>query len=137
MLKIAMGVDNPELGLIMFIVKIRWTGPNTMAQIKTAIPAACCTLRIFGKGQKRLIGMLKALGNPIRFEIIKFLVTHPGCITGDIVEYLPVAQATVSQHLKVLKEAGWICGIIEGTATCYQLDEKNIGWFRSVVEEIF
>jgi ArsR family transcriptional regulator len=108
-----------------------------MAPIKTAIPAACCTLRISGKEQERLVGMLKALGNSIRFEIIKFLVTHPGCITGDIVEYLPIAQATVSQHLKVLKDAGWISGIIEGTATCYQLDEKNIGWFRSVVEEIF
>jgi ArsR family transcriptional regulator len=108
-----------------------------MAQTKTAIPPACCTLRISGKEQVRLIGMLKALGNPIRFEIVKFLVTHSGSITGDIVEYLPVAQATVSQHLKVLRDAGWICGIIEGNATCYQLDEKNIGWFRSVVEEIF
>ena len=108
-----------------------------MANIKTAIPPACCTLRISGKEQERLVRMLKALGNPIRFEIIKFLVTHPGCITGDIVEYLPIAQATVSQHLKVLKDAGWISGIIEGTATCYQLDEINIEWFRSVVGEIF
>jgi ArsR family transcriptional regulator len=108
-----------------------------MAQIKTAIPAACCTLNISGNEQQRLVRMLKALGNPIRFEIIKFLVTHPGCITGDIVEYLPIAQATVSQHLKVLKNAGWITGVIEGTATCYQLDEKNITWFRSVVGEIF
>ena len=108
-----------------------------MAQIKTAIPAACCTLNISGKEQERLVSMLKALGNPIRFEIIKFLVTHPGCITGDIVDYLPIAQATVSQHLKVLKDSAWISGLIEGTATCYQLDEKNIGWFRSVVGEIF
>ena len=108
-----------------------------MAQTNTAIPAACCTLNISGKEQERLVGMLKALGNPIRFEIVKFLVTHPGCITGDIVKYLPIAQATVSQHLKVLKDAGWISGIIEGTATCYQLDEKKIGWFRSVVGEIF
>jgi len=108
-----------------------------MASRKSEIPPACCTLNIFGKKQDRLVAMLKALGNPIRFEIIKFLVTHPGCITGDIVEYLPIAQATVSQHLKVLKEAGWISGIIEGTATCYQLNEKNIVWFRSVIEEIF
>ena len=104
-----------------------------MASNKAAIPPAC----ISGNKQDRLVSMLKALGNPIRFEIIKFLVTHPGCITGDIVEYLPIAQATVSQHLKVLKDAGWISGIIEGTATCYQLDEKNIEWFRSVVGEIF
>ena len=108
-----------------------------MARTKTKIPPACCTLKIAGKEQEQLVSMLKALGNPIRFEIIKFLVTHPGCITGDIVDYLPIAQATVSQHLKVLKDAGWISGIIEGTATCYQLDEKNIVWFRSVVGEIF
>jgi ArsR family transcriptional regulator len=108
-----------------------------MASNKPAIPSACCTLNISGNKQHRLVSMLKALGNPIRFEIIKFLVTHPGCITGDIVEYLPIAQATVSQHLKVLKDAGWISGVIEGTATCYQLDEKNIGWFRSVVTDIF
>ncbi len=108
-----------------------------MARTKTTIPPACCTLKIAGKEQEQLVSMLKALGNPIRFEIIKFLVTHPGCITGDIVEYLPIAQATVSQHLKVLKDAGWISGVIEGTATCYQLDEINIEWFRSVVGEIF
>lgn len=108
-----------------------------MVTKKAEIPPACCTLNIAGKEQDQLVSMLKALGNPIRFEIIKFLVTHPGCITGDIVDYLPIAQATVSQHLKVLKDAGWISGIIEGTATCYQLDEKNIGWFRSVVTDIF
>ena len=108
-----------------------------MTQKKAVIPPACCTLNVAGKEQEQLVSMLKALGNPIRFEIIKFLVTHPGCITGDIVDYLPIAQATVSQHLKVLKDAGWISGIIEGTATCYQLDTKNIGWFRSVVTDIF
>ena len=108
-----------------------------MEKIINGIPAQCCTLDISGKKQERLVAMFKAIGNPIRFEIIKFLVTHPGCITGDIVNHLPVAQATVSQHLKVLKEAGFISGIIEGTSTCYQLDEKNIGWFRSIVQDIF
>jgi len=107
-----------------------------MPQTKMDIPPACCTLKIAGVQQERLVNMFKAIGNPIRFEIIKFLVTHPGCITADIVEYLPIAQATVSQHLKVLKDTGWIAGIIEGTATCYQLDDKNIVWFRSIVGEI-
>ena len=82
-----------------------------MNRTRTDIPAACCTLKIGGVQQKRLVNMFKAIGNPIRFEIIKFLVTHPGCITGDIVEHLPIAQATVSQHLKVLKDTGWISGI--------------------------
>ena len=108
-----------------------------MEQTTTGIPAQCCTLNISGKKQARLVAMFKAIGNPIRFEIIKFLVTHPGCITGDIVNHLPVAQATVSQHLKVLKEAGWISGNIEGTSTCYQLDEGSINWFRIIVNDIF
>ena len=108
-----------------------------MKQRKAVMPPACCTLNIAGKEQERLVTMFKGLGNPIRFEIIKFLVTHHGCITGDIVKYLPIAQATVSQHLKVLKDAGWISGVIEGASTCYQLNEKNIAWFRSVVGEVF
>jgi ArsR family transcriptional regulator len=100
-------------------------------------PAACCTLAIGGQEQERLVQMFKALGNPIRFEIMKFLVTHPGCITGDIVNFLPIAQATVSQHLKVLREAGWIEGTVEGTATNYCLNDANIVWFRGKVGEIF
>ena len=56
------------------------------------IPKACCSLSISGVDQERLIAMFKALGNPIRFEIMKFLVTHPGSITSDIVDYLPIAQ---------------------------------------------
>jgi ArsR family transcriptional regulator len=101
------------------------------------IPDPCCTLTICGREQDRLVGMLKAAGNPIRFEILKFLVTHPGCITGEIVDHLPIAQATVSQHLKVLRESGWIEGEITGPAVCYQLSKKNIAWFRKITEEIF
>ena len=101
------------------------------------IPEACCTLDIAGVEQERLVAMFKALGNPIRFEIMKFLLTHPGCITGDIVDYLPIAQATVSQHLKVLRQAGWIEGTLAGAATNYGLNEKNIAWFSEKVGDIF
>jgi predicted transcriptional regulator len=107
-----------------------------MSAGQTTIPEACCTLAISGPEQERLVTMFKALGNPYRFEIIKFLVTHPGCITGDIVDYLPIAQATVSQHLKVLREAGWIAGTAEGPATSYCLNEDAIAWFRTRVCEI-
>ncbi len=101
------------------------------------IPAARCTLDISGAEQERLVNMFKALANPHRFEIIKYLVTHPGCITADIVQSLPIAQATVSQHLKVLRQAGWIAGTEQGAATSYCLDEQAIVWFRTLVEEIF
>ena len=106
-------------------------------EITQAIPEACCTLDISGAEQDKLVTMFKALGNPTRFEIMKFLVTHPACITGDIVDYLPIAQATVSQHLKVLRQAGWIEGTVEGTATSYCLHEENIAWFRHNVNDIF
>ena len=109
----------------------------TVKQKEMAIPVACCTLDISGTEQERLVAMFKALGNPIRFEIMKFLTVHPGCITGDIVEFLPIAQATVSQHLKVLREAGWIKGTVEGPATCYCMNEENITWFKSKVGDIF
>ncbi|MDZ4765720.1 MAG: metalloregulator ArsR/SmtB family transcription factor [Chloroflexota bacterium] len=67
----------------------------------------------------RLALMMKALGHPARMQIVRYLSANPQCITGDIVDVLPLAQATVSQHLKVLREAGLICGTLEGPATCY------------------
>ncbi len=103
----------------------------------SAASAFCCSLHIDGADQDRLVKMFKALGNPIRFEILKFLVTHPGCITGNIVSFLPIAQATVSQHLKVLREAGWIRGTVAGPATSYCLDEENIRWFRERIKLAF
>lgn len=97
----------------------------------------CCTLNIEGEQQKNLVQIFKALGNPVRFEIMKFLLTHPGCITGDIVAAMPIAQATTSQHLKVLKESGLIDGEIEGASTCYCLNKVALTWFKSKVGEIF
>jgi len=63
--------------------------------------------------------LAKALGHPARVAIMRLLLTRGDCICGDLVERLPLAQATVSQHLKVLKEAGWIQGEIDGPRVCY------------------
>ncbi|MEW5873089.1 MAG: metalloregulator ArsR/SmtB family transcription factor [Chloroflexota bacterium] len=82
----------------------------------------------------RLARMLKALGNPIRFQIVETLAERQMCITAEIVETTPLAQSTVSQHLKVLKEAGLIRGEIEGPATCYCLDLDNIRWLKEQIE---
>ncbi len=101
------------------------------------ISKTCCTLDIAGEKQDRLVAMFKALGNPTRFEIMKFLITHPSCITGDIVDFLPIAQATVSQHLKVLRDAGFIQGTVTGAARSYCLHKENIDWFRAKVGDIF
>jgi ArsR family transcriptional regulator, arsenate/arsenite/antimonite-responsive transcriptional repressor len=82
----------------------------------------------------RLAGMLKALGNPVRFRIMKYLADHQLCITGDIVEFTTLAQSTVSQHLKVLRDAGLIHGEIEGPATCYCIDPQGVQFLKSQVE---
>ena len=81
----------------------------------------------------RLAQMLKALGNPLRFRIMQYLAEHPSCITGEIVEFSDLAQSTVSQHLKVLREAGLIRGEIEGPATCYCIDADGIQFLKAQV----
>ncbi len=97
----------------------------------------CCALDIEGREQERLVQMFKAVGNPHRFEILKYMLTHPGCITADIVALLPLAQSTVSQHLKVLRLAGWIHGEEQGTATAYCINDENLAWFSLKVSDIF
>jgi ArsR family transcriptional regulator, arsenate/arsenite/antimonite-responsive transcriptional repressor len=87
--------------------------------------------------EERLTQMMKALGHPARMQIVRYLSDNPQCITGDIVEALPLAQATVSQHLKVLRDAGLICGTIEGPATCYCLSNETIAWFKEQVAALF
>jgi len=79
--------------------------------------------------------MLKALGNPVRFRIVEFLASNPTCITNDIVKNTPLAQSTVSQHLKVLREAGLIQGEIEGPATCYCLNPEGLKWLKEHFED--
>jgi len=83
--------------------------------------------------KQRLSKMLKALGNPVRFQIVEFLAENKMCITNDIVRNTPLAQSTVSQHLKVLREAGLIQGEIEGPATCYCLDSEGITWLKEQI----
>lgn len=87
--------------------------------------------------EERLMYMMKALGHPARMQIVRYLSENPQCITGDIVDALPLAQATVSQHLKVLRDAGVICGTIDGPAVCYCLDCDNVAWFREQVGALF
>lgn len=88
---------------------------------------------ILAGDKRRLAKMLKALGNPVRFQIVETLAERKMCITAEIVQTTPLAQSTVSQHLKVLKDAGLIRGDIEGPATCYCLDAENIRWLKEQI----
>ena len=74
----------------------------------------------------------KALAHPVRVQIINYLKRIDKCFCGDIVELLPLAQSTVSQHLKILKEAGLIKGEVDGPKTCYCLDNKILRKFSEM-----
>ena len=87
------------------------------------------------RDETRLANMLKALGNPVRFKIMQYLAEKQVCITGDIVEFTTLAQSTVSQHLKVLREAGLIEGEIEGPATCYCVNSEGLQFLKSQVDK--
>jgi len=82
----------------------------------------------------RLAKMLKALGNPVRFHIMETLAARQVCMTYEIVQSTPLAQSTISQHLKVLREAGLISGEIEGPATCYCIDSEGVRWLKEQIE---
>lgn len=78
----------------------------------------------FTEKQNKIAIMAKALGHPARIAIIEYLLKVNACVCRDIVEELPLAQATISQHLKELKNAGLIKGNIDGNSICYCIDEK-------------
>jgi DNA-binding transcriptional ArsR family regulator len=78
----------------------------------------------FSELQQRRALIFKALGHPARIAIVEMLLKRQSCICNDMVEELPLAQPTISQHLKALKEAGIIQGEIEGTSICYCINEK-------------
>ena len=79
----------------------------------------------FTEKQNNIALLAKALGHPARIAILDYLLQVEDCICNDIVNELPLAQATVSQHLRELKNAGLIKGNIEGNAICYCIDEKG------------
>jgi len=77
--------------------------------------------------------LTKAVGHPARVQILRLLARRETCICGDIVEELPLAQSTVSQHLKVLKEAGLIRGEIDGPRVGYCIEPRTLRRLKSLV----
>ncbi|MFI5188631.1 MAG: ArsR/SmtB family transcription factor [Chitinophagales bacterium] len=94
----------------------------------------------FTQKQNAIATLTKALGHPARVAIMEYLMKVDACICGDIVNELPLAQPTISQHLKELKNAGLIKGTIEGNTICYCVDEKAIGklqtYFRGISQKL-
>ncbi len=110
--------------------------------MKATAPESCCPaptaapdLRpIEGKeADDELAALGKAIGHPLRVQILRILVRRTACICGDIVEELPVAQSTVSQHLKILKEAGLIRGEVDGPRICYCIEPRVLRRLKVLV----
>jgi DNA-binding transcriptional ArsR family regulator len=91
----------------------------------------------FTKKEQDLAAFAKAIGHPARVAILKVLAQQNECVCGQIVEVLPLAQSTVSQHLKGLKEAGLISGTVEGTNTCYCINWKAFSAFKEEFNSLF
>jgi ArsR family transcriptional regulator len=80
----------------------------------------------FTTKQNGIANLAKAVGHPARVAIIEYLIKRKTCVCGDIVNELSLAQPTISQHLKELKNVGLIKGTIEGTSVCYCIDDKTV-----------
>jgi DNA-binding transcriptional ArsR family regulator len=83
----------------------------------------------------RLALRLKALAHPARLRILDVLAGRGTCVCGEIVDVLPLAQATVSQHLKILKDAGLLRGTVEGPRSCYCIDATALGELRQALDD--
>ena len=98
---------------------------------------AVSKLAEFTKGDKWIADIAKALSHPARIRILKILTDMNVCMCGDIVEQLPLAQATVSQHLKELKRVGLIQGEIEGPKVCYCVNNKTLQKAKKELDKLF
>ena len=86
--------------------------------------------------EERAAAIFRALGNPARIRIVTELARRNVCIAGDLVGVLPLAQSTVSQHLKVLKEAGIIRGVTDDDSACYCLEPDVVRWLATFCTDI-
>ena len=84
---------------------------------------------------QRLAQLCKALGHPARLEIVRILSANQSCFTGTLSSQLPLAASTVSQHLKILLQAGVIQGQIDGPRRCYCLDQEVLSEWQQLVDE--
>ncbi|MFO0888787.1 MAG: metalloregulator ArsR/SmtB family transcription factor [Isosphaeraceae bacterium] len=110
-------------------------GPKCCSTAKDGnVPAV--SLEQVRASDAELAALAKALGHPARVQIVRFLLSQDSCMCGDIVEHLPLAQSTVSQHLKILKEAGLIRGTIDGPRVCYCVEPKVLARLKQLVSSL-
>jgi ArsR family transcriptional regulator len=99
--------------------------------------AGCCPPpdpdALDGDPDERLARLAKALGHPARVKLLRVLIQREECVCGELCAELPLAQSTVSQHLKVLRDAGLVHGEIDGPRTCYCADTARLAQLRELL----
>jgi DNA-binding transcriptional ArsR family regulator len=91
----------------------------------------------FSSRQQQLAAFARALGHPARVAILEVLAKTNECVCGQIVEVMPLAQSTVSQHLKELKDAGLIKGTVDGPRSCYCINREVFQDFQKQFNKLF
>jgi DNA-binding transcriptional ArsR family regulator len=90
----------------------------------------------YSEAEMQIAKFAKALSHPARVAILQLLIQKQSCICGDIVDELPIAQSTVSQHLKELKQAGLIKGNIDGASICYCVDTEVLHTVNQILNQV-
>lgn len=85
---------------------------------------------------EQLAAFAKALGHPVRVQILRYLSSHDACMYGDLAGQLPLAQSTVSQHLKVLREAGLVQAELQGPKVCYSAEPAALARLKALIDEL-
>lgn len=110
----------------IYIVILRLTNHTKLGVSKT---------EVFSEEQNRIAVIAKALGHPARVAILQHLFDTKSCVCGDLVDIIGLAQSTISQHLKELKNIGLIKGDIEGTKVCYCIDQEEWSAVKTLLTE--
>lgn len=86
--------------------------------------------------EQALAAIARAMGHPVRMRLLRLLLARETCIAGELAGEIPLAASTVSQHLKILKEAGLVKGEVDGPRRCYCVDRSVLARFKALVEEL-
>lgn len=88
------------------------------------------------KSAEQLAALGWAIAHPARVRIVRLLISRDSCVCGEIVDEMPLAQSTVSQHLKILKESGLIQGEVDGPKVCYCINPEKLAALKDLVTSL-
>ncbi len=94
-----------------------------------------CTLPS-DKSAEQMAGLAWAIAHPARVRIVRLLISRNACVCGEIVDEMPLAQSTVSQHLKILKESGLVQGEVDGPKVCYCINPEKLAMLKALVASL-